>query len=201
MSLDNKMNPPTMAPARSDADADPDSTVGQILQSQGVTRMEALYREAKTNRKSLWLVAASVLVCAWAFSLDSSTTSYYQIDASSHFKQHSSVLSTLAIATSMIGAVCKPFIAKISDITSRPYTYLLTLFFYRRLHHRGYLQIYIGICRGRSIRGDRQLRPRSHKRYHRRRSNAPGMAWVRIVHAVHPLHHQHLVCREDRECD
>ncbi|KAJ5102201.1 MFS general substrate transporter [Penicillium alfredii] len=92
--------------------------------------MEAVYREAKSNRTTLWLVTASVLVCAWAFSLDSSTTSYYSVDASSHFKQHSVVLSTLAIVTSIIDAVSKPFIAKISDITSRPYTYLLTLFFY-----------------------------------------------------------------------
>lgn len=98
--------------------------------SQGVTRMEAVYREAKSDRKTLWLIGVSVLVCAWAYSLDSSTTSYYSVDASSYFKQHSSVLSTLSIATSIISAVSKPFIAKISDITSRPYTYALVLFFY-----------------------------------------------------------------------
>lgn len=92
--------------------------------------MESVYREAKSNRRSLWLVGVSVLVCSWAYSLDSSTTSFYSIDASSYYKQHSSVLSTLSIATSIISAVSKPFIAKISDITSRPYTYILTLFFY-----------------------------------------------------------------------
>jgi MFS family permease len=52
------------------------------------------------------------------------------VNASSYFKQHSSVLATLSIATSIISAVSKPFIAKISDITSRPYTYLLILGFY-----------------------------------------------------------------------
>ncbi|KAJ4859398.1 major facilitator superfamily domain-containing protein [Trichoderma breve] len=98
--------------------------------SRGVTRMEAVYRETKSNRKLFWLVGGSVLVCAWAYSLDSSTTSYYSVDASSYFKQHSSVLATLSIATSIISAVSKPFIAKISDITSRPYTYLLILGFY-----------------------------------------------------------------------
>ncbi|CAG8059727.1 unnamed protein product [Penicillium salamii] len=108
----------------------PESKVGDVIQSQGVTRMEAVYREAKSNRTTLWLVGISVLVCAWAYSLDSSTTYNYSIDASSYFKQHGSVLSTLSIATSIISAVSKPFIAKISDITSRPYTYLLTLFFY-----------------------------------------------------------------------
>ncbi|QMW46791.1 hypothetical protein G4B11_010246 [Aspergillus flavus] len=105
-------------------------TIGDPQQSQGVTRMEAVYREAKSDRKTLWLIGVSVLVCAWAYSLDSSTTSYYSVDASSYFKQHSSVLSTLSIATSIISAVSKPFIAKISDITSRPYTYTLVLFFY-----------------------------------------------------------------------
>ncbi|KAH8803311.1 putative siderophore iron transporter [Xylogone sp. PMI_703] len=99
-------------------------------QLSGVARMEAVYREAKSNRTTLWLVGISVLVCAWTYSLDSSTTSYYSVEASSYFKEHSSVLSTLSIATSIIGAVSKPFIARISDITSRPYTYLLVLFFY-----------------------------------------------------------------------
>ncbi|KAJ5691892.1 MFS general substrate transporter [Penicillium macrosclerotiorum] len=131
MSADDKITAVAYSGPFSSGDhAVPESRVGNVIQSQGVTRMEAIYREAKTNRKSLWLVAVSVLVCAWAYSLDSSTTSYYSIDASSYFKQHSSVLSTLSIATSIISAVSKPFIAKVSDITSRPYTYLLTLLFY-----------------------------------------------------------------------
>uniref|UniRef100_A0A0B7K121 Major facilitator superfamily (MFS) profile domain-containing protein n=1 Tax=Bionectria ochroleuca TaxID=29856 RepID=A0A0B7K121_BIOOC len=115
---------------RDDYQHDHTSTVGDVVQSQGVTRMEAVYREAKSNRVSFFLVGASVLVCAWAYSFDSSTTSYYSVDASSHYEQHSSVLSTLSIATNIIGAVAKPFIAKISDITSRPYTYVLALSFY-----------------------------------------------------------------------
>ncbi|KAE8155087.1 MFS general substrate transporter [Aspergillus avenaceus] len=98
--------------------------------AKGVARMEAVYHEAKSDRKTFWLIGISVLVCAWAYPLDSSTTSYYSIDASSYFKQHSSVLSTLSIATNIISAVSKPFIAKISDITSRPYTYIAALFFY-----------------------------------------------------------------------
>ncbi|KAF2022384.1 MFS general substrate transporter [Aaosphaeria arxii CBS 175.79] len=99
-------------------------------QSKGVTRMEAVYREGKQSRKTFWLVGASVLVCAWAYSLDTTTTSNYSVDVSSYFNQHSSVLATLSIATKIIGAVSKPFIAKISDITSRPYTYILVLMFY-----------------------------------------------------------------------
>lgn len=118
------------SPIPPDTKAVPVSAVGDVVQSQGVTRMEAVYHHARSNRKTLYLVGASVLVCAWAFSLDSSTTSSYSIAASSHFKEHSSVLSTLSIATSVIGAVSKPFIAKLSDITSRPYTYIVVLVFY-----------------------------------------------------------------------
>lgn len=126
---DDKHIPSDSASASPSEDV-PVSNVGNVVQSQGVTRMEAVHREAKENRKTFYLVGISVLVCAWAYSLDSSTTSYYSIDASGYYKQHSSVLSTLSIATSIIGAVAKPFIAKISDITSRPYTYTLALFFY-----------------------------------------------------------------------
>ncbi|WQF86910.1 Putative major facilitator superfamily, MFS transporter superfamily [Colletotrichum destructivum] len=119
----------TISPS-TDREEVPISSVGEVLQSQGVTRMEAVYREAKQSRLSFYLVGVSVLVCAWAYSLDGSTTSYYSIDASSHYKQHSSVLSTLSIATGIISAVSKPFVAKISDVTSRPYTYIVTLLFY-----------------------------------------------------------------------
>ncbi|OBR09764.1 Siderophore iron transporter [Colletotrichum higginsianum IMI 349063] len=119
----------TISPS-TDREEVPISSVGEVLQSQGVTRMEAVYREAKQSRLSFYLVGVSVLVCAWAYSLDGSTTSYYSIDASSHYKQHSSVLSTLSIATGIISAVSKPFVAKVSDVTSRPYTYIVTLLFY-----------------------------------------------------------------------
>ncbi|KAK7447103.1 hypothetical protein VKT23_014316 [Stygiomarasmius scandens] len=101
-------------------------------QSQGVTRMEAVCRAAqgKTGRGTLYAVSISVIVCAWAYSLDQSTTSNYSAFATSSFQQHSSGLASLSIATNIISAVCKPFIAKISDITSRPYTYIVVLGFY-----------------------------------------------------------------------
>jgi hypothetical protein len=41
------------------------ANAGEIAQSRGVTRMEAVYRETKSNPKLFWLVGASVLVCAW----------------------------------------------------------------------------------------------------------------------------------------
>lgn len=130
MASEIKQAAPTPEDSYREPEKIPMSQVGDIVQSQGVTRMEAVYREAKTNRTTFYLIGASVLVCAWAYSLDSSTTGYYSIDASSHYKQHSSVLATLSVATNIISAVAKPFIAKISDNTSRPYTYFLALMFY-----------------------------------------------------------------------
>ncbi|KHN98027.1 Major facilitator superfamily domain, general substrate transporter [Metarhizium album ARSEF 1941] len=106
------------------------SSADTVVQSQGVTRMEAIYRSTKTYKKGLWLVGGSVLVCAWAYSLDFATTQHYSVDVSSYYRQHSTVLSILGIVTSILSAVSKPFIAKVSDITSRPYTYVVALAFY-----------------------------------------------------------------------
>ncbi|TRM59391.1 major facilitator superfamily domain-containing protein [Schizophyllum amplum] len=104
----------------------------KYVQSRGVTRMEAVSRTAqgKKGRYTLWAISASVIVCAWAYALDQSTTSSYEPLATSDYEEHSTGLATLSIATGIIGAVAKPFIAKISDITSRPYTYLLIIVLY-----------------------------------------------------------------------
>ncbi|KIY53783.1 MFS general substrate transporter [Fistulina hepatica ATCC 64428] len=100
------------------------------IQSQGVTRMEAVQRATQNGSATMWAVGISIVVCAWAYSLDKSTTPNYAPFATSSFAQHSSGLATLQIATNIISAVSKPFVAKISDITSRPYTYLFILAFY-----------------------------------------------------------------------
>ncbi|KAL0569960.1 hypothetical protein V5O48_012001 [Marasmius crinis-equi] len=107
------------------------SSNGSYFQSEGVNRMEAVYRASQGpgGRTTMWALGISVLVCAWAYSLDSSTTSNYAPFVTSGFQQHSNI-SALAIATKIIGSVCKPFLAKISDITSRPYTYILVLVLY-----------------------------------------------------------------------
>jgi hypothetical protein len=65
-----------------------------------------VYREVQTNRTSLWLVAALVLVCAWAFSLVSSTTSYYSVDASSYFNQL--LESQVSLTNDIIVAILTP---------------------------------------------------------------------------------------------
>ena len=102
--------------------------------SKGVTEVERVKDSMLSNdRKAYFLKALlglSVLVCAWAFSLDSSTTSNYRPFAASDYGNHSTILSTVAIATKVISAVSKPFVAKFGDIVSRPSSYLLVLVFY-----------------------------------------------------------------------
>ncbi|MDN5664521.1 MAG: MFS transporter, partial [Staphylococcus equorum] len=70
-----------------------------------------------------------LLVIAWITSLDSSTTPNYAIPAASNFSRHS-MISTVNIATLIIGSVVLPILAKFSDITSRPICFAVSLLFY-----------------------------------------------------------------------
>jgi MFS family permease len=105
----------------------------QIQQnSRGVVRIEAVkltMDNQKHGKLVLYLFGLSILICAWAYSLDSSTTYNYDPYATSSFGKHS-MISTLSIATKIISAVGRPILAKISDVSSRPATYVLVIAFY-----------------------------------------------------------------------
>lgn len=105
----------------------------QIQQSsKGVVRIEAVkltMDNQKHGKLVLYLFGLSILICAWAYSLDSSTTYNYDPYATSSFGKHS-MISTLSIATKIISAVGRPILAKISDVSSRPATYVLVIVFY-----------------------------------------------------------------------
>ncbi|CAI4879850.1 BPG_G0017030.mRNA.1.CDS.1 [Saccharomyces cerevisiae] len=81
------------------------------------------------STKVTWILGLSIFLTSWVAALDATTTYNYQPYATSSFNRHS-MLSTLTIANSVIGAVCKPFIAKISDLSSRPVTYFVVLVLY-----------------------------------------------------------------------
>lgn len=98
-----------------------------IIKTGGVSRIEAVKRTM--NRKVFWVLAGSIFLAAWLSALDGTTTYNYQPYATSSFDRHS-MLSTLTIANSVFGAICKPFIAKISDLRSRPVTYFVVLLLY-----------------------------------------------------------------------
>lgn len=54
-------------------------------------------------------------------------TGSLSVFATSSFQQHSTGLSSLSVATSIIGSVCLPFLAKASDVFGRPGVYGLCM--------------------------------------------------------------------------
>ncbi|KAK8440670.1 hypothetical protein ACI3LY_001051 [Candidozyma auris] len=113
-------------PARVDADA-------EIIKDRGVYRVEAVRDALYSHKKGLQMrliLGISVLLCAWASSLDWSVTTNLEPWATSAFNQHSMGLGALGIATQLISAISKPVWARIANIVSRPSTYLISTIFY-----------------------------------------------------------------------
>ncbi|PSK35843.1 hypothetical protein C7M61_004325 [Candidozyma pseudohaemuli] len=111
---------------RLDADA-------EVIKDRGVYRVEALKKVLYSHDKGLQMritLGVSVLLCAWATSLDSSVTNSLKPWATSAFNQHSMGLGTLAIAVQIIGSIAKPVWARIANIVSRPITYMVSVIFY-----------------------------------------------------------------------
>ncbi|CCH46047.1 Siderophore iron transporter [Wickerhamomyces ciferrii] len=108
------------------------SSQHKVYHSRGVQRAEnvkVLMDSTKNGKFFRIIMSISLLICAWVYTLDSSTTYNYGPYATSQFNKHS-MLSTLQIATKIMGSVCKPMLAKFSDVTSRPATYILALVLY-----------------------------------------------------------------------
>lgn len=116
----------TEGTARVDVDA-------EVIRDRGVYRVEALKEVLYSHTKGLQMritLGVSVLLCAWASSLDWSVTTSLEPWATSAFNQHSMGLGTLAIAVKIIGAISKPVWARIANIVSRPATYMISMVFY-----------------------------------------------------------------------
>ncbi|KAG8776062.1 hypothetical protein FRC12_001117 [Ceratobasidium sp. 428] len=71
----------------------------------------------------------SIAALAYVYSLDQNTTSNYLPYATSSFGKHS-FIGTIGTAEGIITAVGKPCIAKIADLASRPFAYIVVLVFY-----------------------------------------------------------------------
>ncbi|GAA5996014.1 uncharacterized protein JCM10292_004891 [Rhodotorula paludigena] len=100
------------------------------FKSRGVVGVEAIARAAaasKQGRYSLYFVAFLIYCLQWVAAMASSMTGSLSVFAASHFEAHSSGLSTLSIATSIIGSVCLPFLAKAADVFSRPMVYAVCM--------------------------------------------------------------------------
>lgn len=100
--------------------------------SRGVRRIEnvkIMMQTAKNGKTVMITFCVCLLVIAWVYSLDASTTFNYDVPATSSFSRHS-MISSVNIASLIIGSVIQPFQAKFSDITSRPFCFALSLAFY-----------------------------------------------------------------------
>ncbi|GAA5919883.1 hypothetical protein JCM6882_001990 [Rhodosporidiobolus microsporus] len=104
----------------------------EVHVTRGVARMEALAAAAKdkSGRFTLWAIALCIFIMYWMYCQQSSTTYQYSIWATSSFASHSAGISALGIATGIIGSVCQPFLAKMSDVFSRPWLCLVSLVAY-----------------------------------------------------------------------
>ncbi|KAI0702931.1 major facilitator superfamily domain-containing protein [Cerioporus squamosus] len=97
---------------------------GVTTTAAGVAKVEAVQAVyGKYGKYFLWAGLAMMMI---VFELDNSTVYTYQNYATSSFNQLS-LLSTLSIAMTIISAVAKPPIAKISDVIGRGETYLFTI--------------------------------------------------------------------------
>ncbi|KAG9125995.1 hypothetical protein FRC07_005303 [Ceratobasidium sp. 392] len=118
-------NKSTRAPTPNDSpkiQLDPD-----IEQNPGVARVEALHRHLSGPWR--WMLYLSIAALAYVYSLDQNTTSNYLPYATSSFGKHS-FIGTIGTAEGIITAVGKPCIAKIADLASRPFAYIVVLIFY-----------------------------------------------------------------------
>lgn len=100
--------------------------------SRGVIRIEnvKILMSDATHGKAITIAfCVCLLVISWVSALDSSTTYNYEVPATSSFDRHS-MISTVGIATHIISSVMRPILGKISDITSRPFCYILSLVLY-----------------------------------------------------------------------
>lgn len=103
----------------------------EFEKSRGVRRIENVksMMQSDEGKKVTIVFWTCLVVIAWVYSLDSSTTYNYAIPAASNFSRHS-MISTVNIASGIIGSVILPFQAKFSDITSRPICFAVSLLFY-----------------------------------------------------------------------
>ncbi|KAH6616644.1 major facilitator superfamily domain-containing protein [Boeremia exigua] len=99
----------------------------------GVKKVErfshVLYHSGTAGRLLLYVLAASIGLTMFGYALDQGITSQFTVIAASSLGHHAEI-SAVSTAASIIRAISKPFIGKLSDITSRPTCYLIVLIFY-----------------------------------------------------------------------
>lgn len=116
-----------------DLDKPPQEKTAHTPSQAGVSKVEAfnkvLYHSGKSGKILLITLVVSIGLTMFAYALDQGITSQFNTMAASAFSMHAE-LGAINTASQIIRAISKPFIGKMSDITSRPATYALVLAFY-----------------------------------------------------------------------
>ncbi|XDG08144.1 hypothetical protein ABKA04_007759 [Annulohypoxylon sp. FPYF3050] len=124
---------PDARAADEDANAEPNKIDAekQIISNApvetGTTTIEAV--QAIWGKKGRWLVIAGLCLIMIMYEIDNSTVYIYRNYASSEF-QELSKLATLSTASTIIFAVIKPPVAKLSNVIGRGGTYSIAILFY-----------------------------------------------------------------------
>lgn len=104
-----------------------------IQQQAGISKVEAfnkaLYRSGASGRLLLYVLVASLGLSMSGYALDQGITWQFNAIAASAFSHHAE-LGAVNTASAIIRAISKPFLGKLSDITSRPTTYVVVLVVY-----------------------------------------------------------------------
>ncbi|KAI7153722.1 hypothetical protein KC349_g8184 [Hortaea werneckii] len=104
-----------------------------VHQQAGISKVEAfnkaLYRSGASGRLLLYVLVVSLGLTMFAYALDQGITYQFNAIAASAFSHHAE-LGAVNTASAIIRAISKPFLGKLSDITSRPTTYVVVLVVY-----------------------------------------------------------------------
>ncbi|KAI0886432.1 MFS general substrate transporter [Annulohypoxylon maeteangense] len=102
-------------------------TTSNVAVETGATTIEAV--QVIWGKKGRWLVIAGLCLIMIVYEIDNSTVYIYRNYATSEF-QELSKLATLSTAGTIIFAVAKPPVAKLSNVIGRGGTYFIAILFY-----------------------------------------------------------------------
>lgn len=82
---------------------------------------------SKKGKYCLYTLGVLIYLLQWVAAMASSMTGSLSVYATSSFQQHSSGLSALSVATSLLGSTALPFLSKLSDVFGRPQVYAVCM--------------------------------------------------------------------------
>ncbi|RLV92973.1 Siderophore iron transporter ARN1 [Spathaspora sp. JA1] len=105
-----------------------ETTIGEE-KSIGVRKAEILAAQWNENKYLHLVLLFSAFLVGYAYGLDGSTRWVYTAYATASYSEHS-LLTTVAVITSVAGAACQPVYARLSDVFGRLEIFLVSIVFY-----------------------------------------------------------------------